>query len=54
MLKLIPRMLKLFATLSLNLHDYFDGSIKLFSDPYLAKFLHLYFNKTILSMRDSM
>jgi len=35
----------------LILHNYFDGSTKLFSDLYLSKFLdRFYFNKIILFM----
>jgi len=42
MLKLVARMLKLFAALSSMLQrtqNYFNGPTKLFSDLYLAKFL---------------
>jgi len=43
MLKLIVRISTLFAALiiMLELYNYFDGLIKLFSDLYLAKFLDI-------------
>jgi len=41
MLKLIVRISKPFAALMLELYNYFDGLIKLFSDLYLAKILDI-------------
>jgi len=39
MFKLVAKMFKTFFSLVKRVHNYFDGSTKLFSDLYLIKFL---------------
>ena len=48
--KLVVKMSKLFAVLCMRFLriNYFDGSTKIFSNLYLAKFLDTYFSKTNL------
>jgi len=51
-LKLVPRMLNFLQhcqCLSV-LYNYFDGSIKLFADLYLAKLLNISAKQTVLSV----
>jgi len=50
-LKLVPRMLNFLHCQYLSvLYNYFDGSIKLFADQYLAKLLNISARQTVLSV----